>query len=30
VVLVITAVSAVIAGLYGGEIVFGAGFFPLW
>jgi hypothetical protein len=30
VVLVVTAVSAVVAGLYGGEIVFGAGFFPLW
>lgn len=30
VVLLMTAVSAVMAGLYGGEIVFGAGFFPLW
>jgi uncharacterized membrane protein len=30
VVLVITAVSAVVAGLYGGEMVYGAGFFPLW
>ena len=30
VVLVMTAVSAVVAGFYGGEIVFGAGFFPLW
>jgi len=30
VVLVLAAVSAIIAGYYGGEIVFGAGFFPLW
>ena len=30
VVLVMTAVSAIMAGLYGGEIVFGAGFFPMW
>ena len=30
VVLVMTAVSAVVAGFYGGEIVFGAGFFPFW
>jgi len=30
VVLVMTAVSAVVAGFYGGEIVFGAGFFPHW
>ena len=29
-VLLMSAVSAVIAGYYGGEIVFGAGFFPLW
>jgi uncharacterized membrane protein len=30
VVLGMAAVSVVIAGYYGGEIVFGAGFFPLW
>lgn len=30
VVLGMAAVSAAIAGYYGGEIVFGAGFFPLW
>jgi uncharacterized membrane protein len=30
VVLVMAAVSAAIAGFYGGEIVFGAGFFPIW
>jgi len=29
-VLVLAVVSAAIAGYYGGEIVFGAGFFPLW
>jgi len=29
-VLVMAAVSAAIAGYYGGEIVFGTGFFPLW
>ena len=30
VVLALAAISAVIAAYYGGEIVFGAGFFPLW
>jgi uncharacterized membrane protein len=30
VVLGMAAVSVAIAGYYGGEIVFGAGFFPLW
>jgi uncharacterized membrane protein len=29
-VLVLAAVSAVVAGFYGGELVYGAGFFPLW
>jgi len=30
VVLVLAALSVAVAGYYGGEIVFGAGFFPLW